>query len=73
MSNPDTIAERVAVLESKVHTVLESQELIINELKAVNESLTKYKGFVGGIAFVLTSFITFLSFAKEWVISHLIK
>lgn len=66
-----TATERIAVLESKVETVEENQRLILTELKAVNESLTKYKGFIGGIAFVATSVITFVSIAKEWLITHL--
>jgi hypothetical protein len=74
----NNIGERVAVLEAKIHTVLDelaatqdSQANILTELHGINDSLTKYKGFVGGVAFVVTSIITFLSFAKEWVLTHL--
>lgn len=66
-----TTEERVAVLESKVEVFEENQRLILSELKIVNESLTKYKGFVGGIAFLATSMVTFMSIAKDWLIAHL--
>jgi hypothetical protein len=44
---------------------------VLSQLTTINDSLIKYKGFVGGIAFVATSIITFVSFAKEWVLAHL--
>ncbi len=67
----NSLPERVAVLESKMDIVEYNQTLILKELKEINESLTKYKGFVGGVAFVATSIATFLSFAKDWVLAHL--
>jgi hypothetical protein len=66
-----SIAERVAVLEAEVKIIKEHNLLVLSQLTTINDSLIKYKGFVGGIAFVATSIVTFVSFAKEWVIAHL--
>lgn len=67
----NNIAERVAVLEAEVKIIKEHNLLVLTQLATINDSLIKYKGFIGGIAFVATSVITFLSFAKEWVLTHL--
>jgi hypothetical protein len=63
--------ERVAVLEAKMEAVEENQKLMLKKQEEILESLTKYKGFIGGIAFVASCVVTALSFAKEWVINHL--
>jgi len=66
-----SLVERVAVLEAKVENVEENQKLMLLKQQEILENLTKYKGFIGGIAFVASCLITALSFAKEWVINHL--
>lgn len=66
-----SLAERVAVLEEKIENVETTQEAILKKQQEILDSLTKYKGFVGGIAFVFSCAVTFLSFAKDWVLQHL--
>lgn len=66
-----SMLERVAVLEEKVEKIEENQELMLTKQQEILDSLTKYKGFIGGIAFVASCVVTALSFAKEWVINHL--
>ena len=66
-----TILERIAVLESQMKEFRIEHTDILNQLKEINASLTKYKGFVGGVAFVFTSVVTFISMGKEWLLQHL--
>lgn len=66
-----TVLERIAVLEAKVQEIRDDHQAILSQLKEINSSLIKYKGFIGGVAFVFTSVVTFLTFAKEWVLAHL--
>lgn len=63
--------ERIAVLEAKVQEIRDDHQAILEQLKEINGSLIKYKGFVGGVAFVFTSIVTFISLGKEWLIAHL--
>ncbi len=63
----DRLHERVAVLESRVDDSLAIQSRILLELKGIHGELTKYKGFVGGILFVLSGAITLLLLLKGWL------
>lgn len=67
----NTIVERIAVLESQMREFREEYTDILKQLKEINSSLTKYKGFVGGVAFVFTSVVTFISMGKEWLLAHI--
>lgn len=56
-----SINERLAVVEVQVEQLIEDggrreekQDTILEELKALREELNRYKGFLGGIAFVLS-------------------
>lgn len=66
-----TVLERIAVLEAKVQEIRNDHADILEQLKEINGSLTKYKGFVGGVAFVFTSVVTFISMGKEWILAHI--
>ena len=66
-----TVLERIAVLEAKVQEIRDDHQAILSQLKEINGSLIKYKGFVGGVAFVFTSVVTFISMGKEWLLAHL--
>ncbi len=55
------INERLAVVEVQVEQLIEDskrreekQDTILEELKAMREELSRYKGFLGGIAFILS-------------------
>jgi len=48
-------ADRVVTLEVRVDELQDDLKEILKELKEVNTQLTKYKGFIGGIAFVISS------------------
>lgn len=47
--------ERIAVLETQYEEVHFNQTAILNELKSLRETMTKYKGFVGGIMFTVSA------------------
>lgn len=66
-----SLVERVAVLEAKMENVEENQKLLLQKQEEILQSLTRYKGFIGGIAFLASCIVTALSFAKEWVLQHL--
>lgn len=59
------------MLETKQLSFERKQDEILNAVQTINNNLSRYKGFVGGVAFVMSAVVTFITFAKEWVISHL--
>jgi hypothetical protein len=61
MSEP--LNERIAVLEEQMITANEKLDL----LDDIHRELTKYKGFIGGILFVVSAIWTLLLFAKDWI------
>lgn len=63
----DDLHERVAVLETRVEDSLVLQGRILSELKGIHGELTKYKGFIGGVLFVISGIITLLLLLKGWL------
>jgi hypothetical protein len=63
--------ERVAVLEAQRVSDQAMLASINAKLDALHQDMTKYKGFLGGIAFVGSCVGVFLGFMKEWVLSHI--
>jgi uncharacterized membrane protein len=49
-----TIDERVAVIEVRMARLEATNELVLSELRKVSAQLTRYHGFAGGIAFVVS-------------------
>ena len=60
------IHERLARLETRLTAVEELRE----DVRAIRDELTKYRGMIGGAAFLMTCVGTFLSFGKDWLLSH---
>jgi hypothetical protein len=68
-SNRD--GERIAVLEARMDAVEKDSSAILKELKAIHDEMTRYKGFMGGVAFLISGVAIVASFAKDWLISHI--
>ena len=62
--------ERVVVLETKLEDLEKSHEAIIAKLEKIDGQLTKYHGFIGGIAFVLSGVGVLWSLGKDWLLTH---
>lgn len=67
----NNLAERVAVLESQHDEFDRHQQAILLELKEINNTLTRYKGFVGGIIFVASAVWAFIDLTKGWFVNHI--
>lgn len=72
------LSERTAVIEEKLdvlhakHDMLQAKhDAVSQKLDDLHASLTKYKGFIGGVVFVITALWYVLSTFKEWVIAQL--
>jgi hypothetical protein len=61
-------AERLAILETKLEQVEESNEKILARLEQMQSDLTRFKGFAGGMLFVASAIGAFLGVLKAWVL-----
>ena len=64
------VMERVVILETQVELLQEDIKEILAELKTVNSSLTKFRGFMGGIWFIVGSLPIIWTLGKDWIKSH---
>lgn len=76
--NQAATREELATLRERIGNTLSRLEAVATEMKddrdefhaAWNElrgEITRYKGFVGGIAFILSGVVTALALAKGWI------
>ncbi len=62
--------ERIAVLEAEVKGLKEDQAEILKLMHEVKDEMTRYKGFLGGIAFLASGVGIFLTVFKDWILKH---
>lgn len=58
----------MAVLEMQVAAQNASNEKILKELQGIRAELTRYKGFIGGISFVISGVVVVVGLAKGWIL-----
>lgn len=62
--------ERIAVLEAEVQALKEDQKDILKCLHEIRDEMTRYKGFLGGIAFLISGVTVCFTLFKDWFIDH---
>lgn len=65
-----TGGERLAVVESEIKGLKESQEQIQKTMAAILSEMTRYKGFMGGVAFLLSGVVVFWTMFGDYIKSH---
>jgi hypothetical protein len=70
MENCNDHHERVVVLETKVEALEELNKEILNSLQSINGQLTKYHGFIGGVAFIISGVGILWTFGKDYFQRH---
>jgi len=63
--------ERIAVLEAEVKGLKEDQQEILVCMHSIKDEMTRYKGFLGGVAFIASGIGIFLTLFKDWILKHL--
>ena len=63
--------ERIAVLEAEVRGLKEDQQEILVCMHSIKDEMTRYKGFLGGVAFIASGIGIFLTVFKDWLVKHL--
>jgi hypothetical protein len=63
--------ERIAVIESKVNTLEDNHKELLRLMHEIKNEMTRYKGFLGGIAFITSGVVVFLTIFKDWLFKHI--
>jgi hypothetical protein len=63
--------ERIAVIETKVEDLEQNHKELLKLMHEVKDEMTRYKGFLGGVAFIASGIGIFLTLFKDWIIKHL--
>lgn len=63
--------ERIVVLETEVKELKADQQEILACMHSIRDEMTRYKGFLGGVAFIASGVGIFLTLFKDWIIKHL--
>lgn len=63
--------ERTAVLETKVSSLEDNHAEMLKILYEIKDEMTRYKGFLGGISFLVTCLVVAGTMFKDWIIKHL--
>ena len=62
--------ERIAVLEAEVQALKDDQKEILKCMHEIRDEMTRYKGFLGGVAFLLSGLTVFLTLFRDWFMDH---
>jgi hypothetical protein len=63
--------ERLAIIETKVEDLEANHKELLKLMHEVKDEMTRYKGFLGGVAFIASGIGIFLTLFKDWIIKHL--
>jgi len=63
--------ERLAVIESKVETLEDNHKELLKLMHEIKDEMTRYKGFLGGIAFLGSGVVVCLTLLKDWLAKHI--
>jgi len=63
--------ERIAILETKVNNLQDNHDEMLKLMHDIKDEMTRYKGFLGGIAFIASGIGIFLTLFKDWLVKHL--
>ena len=63
--------ERLAVIETKVEDLEANHKELLKLMHEVKDEMTRYKGFLGGVAFIASGIGIFLTLFKDWILKHL--
>jgi Tfp pilus assembly protein PilN len=62
--------ERIAVLEAEVSALKDDQKEILKCMHEIRDEMTRYKGFLGGVAFLISGLSIFFTLFKDWFFKH---
>lgn len=64
------INERLAVAEARIETLEGTNVKVLEKLEAIERQMTRYHGFLGGVAFLITGIGIAWNMFGEWIRAH---
>ena len=62
--------ERLIVIETKVEDLETNHKELLKIMHEIKDEMTRYKGFLGGVAFIASGIGIFLTLFKDWIFKH---
>ena len=62
--------ERIVIIETKVEDLEDNHKELLKLMHEIKDEMTRYKGFLGGIAFLASGVGIFLTVFKDWILKH---
>jgi uncharacterized membrane protein YjjP (DUF1212 family) len=63
--------ERIAIVETKVDSLEDNHKELLKLMHEIKDEMTRYKGFLGGVAFLVSCLVVAVSIFKEWILKHI--
>jgi hypothetical protein len=63
--------ERIAIVETKVDSLEDNHKELLRLMHEIKDEMTRYKGFLGGVAFLVSCLVVAVSIFKEWILKHI--
>jgi hypothetical protein len=63
--------ERLIIIETKVEDLETNHKELLKIMHEIKDEMTRYKGFLGGVAFIASGIGIFLTLFKDWILKHL--
>ena len=63
--------ERIAIVETKVDSLEDNHKELLRLMHEIKDEMTRYKGFLGGVAFLVSCLVIAVSIFKEWILKHI--
>lgn len=63
--------ERIAIVETKVDSLEDNHKELLKLMHEIKDEMTRYKGFLGGIAFLVSCLVVAVSIFKDWILKHI--
>ena len=62
--------ERLIIIETKVEDLEDNHKELLRLMHEIKDEMMRYKGFLGGIAFLASGVGIFLTLFKDWIFKH---
>jgi len=63
--------ERLVIVETEIETLKENHKEMLKVMHEIKDEMTRYKGFLGGIAFLVSCLGVAFGLFKDWIIKHI--
>jgi hypothetical protein len=63
--------ERLAVAETKITALEDNHAEMLKIMHEIKDEMTRYKGFLGGIAFLVSCLGVAFGLFKDWILKHI--